>query len=97
MGVWLAHPASLGHGVDGLQDRCNQVVFFGSDWNLETHDQIIERIGPTRQAQSGHDREVFVHYILAADTVDEIVYDRRSNKRSVQDALLDAMKKRNLI
>lgn len=95
--VWLAHPASLGHGVDGLQDHCNQLVFFGADWNLENHDQIIERVGPTRQAQSGHDREVFVHYILAADTVDEIVYDRRANKRSVQDALLDAMKKRNLL
>lgn len=95
--AWFAHPASLGHGVDGLQEHCNIIVFFGSDWNLETHDQILERIGPTRQAQAGLNREVFVHYILAADTVDEIVYDRRSNKRSVQDALLDAMKKRNLI
>ena len=91
--VWLAHPASLGHGVDGLQDHCNQIVFFGADWNLENHDQIIERVGPTRQAQSGHDREVFVHYIVAHDTVDEIVKERRESKRSVQDLLLEAMKR----
>lgn len=95
--VWFAHPASLGHGVDGLQVHCCILCFFGSDWNLETHDQIVERIGPTRQAQAGHDRAVFIHYIIAADTVDEIVYDRRLTKRSVQDSLLDAMKKRNIL
>ena len=40
-------------------------VFFDLDWNLEEHEQLIERIGPTRQAQSGHQRAVFIHYLLA--------------------------------
>lgn len=91
--VWFAHPASLGHGVDGLQEHCNIVAFFGMNWNLEEHDQIIERVGPMRQQQAGKKRAVYVHYILAAGTVDELVLDRLTTKRSVQQILLDAMKR----
>ena len=43
----LAHPASCGHGLN-LQDGGNILVFFSRGWNLEEHEQIIERIGPTR-------------------------------------------------
>jgi hypothetical protein len=88
----LAHPASLGHGVDGLQRVTNIVCFFTSWWNSEEHDQFVERVGPVRQAQAGLDRPVFVHYLAAADTVDEVVVARRDSKRAVQDALLDYLK-----
>lgn len=90
----LAHPASLGHGIDGLQDVTNIIAFFGHNWNLEQYQQIIERIGPVRQMQSGHNRLVFIHHIIARDTVDELVMARRETKREVQDILLDAMKSR---
>lgn len=92
--VWLAHPASLGHGVDGLQEHCTILCFFGHWWSLEQHDQIIERIGPTRQAQSGFDRAVHVHYLLAVDTVDELVRERQISKATVQDTLRAAMKRK---
>ena len=92
--VWVAHPASLGHGVDGLQEHCNQIAFFSHWWSLEEHDQIIERIGPTRQMQAGKDRPVFVHYIIAAGTVDELVRQRQTTKRSTQSILLEAMKRK---
>lgn len=87
----LAHPASAGHGLN-LQDGGNILVFFTCWWNLEEHQQIIERIGPTRQAQAGHDRPVFLHYITARDTVDGLVLQRLRQKRSVQDVLLGALK-----
>lgn len=90
--LWLAHPASLGHGVDGLQERCNTVVFFAQDPNLEYHDQILERVGAMRQFQAGFDRPVFLHYLVARGTVDEMEMVRRKTKRSVQDSLLDYMK-----
>ena len=90
--LWLGHPASMGHGVDGLQEHCCDVVFFGQTWNLEHHDQIIERVGPMRQMQAGKDRPTFVHYIVACGTVDEAVVARLDGKRSVQDALLEYMK-----
>lgn len=92
--IGLAHPASMGHGVDGLQDVTNIVALFGHSWNLELYQQLIERIGPVRQMQSGHDRPVFVYHIIARDTVDELMMARRESKREVQDILLEAMKRR---
>jgi len=89
--VLFAHPASAGHGLN-LQDGGNILVFFSHWWNLEERMQIIERIGPTRQLQAGHDRAMFIYNIIAADTVDELVIDRVNSKREVQDLLLEAMK-----
>lgn len=92
--IWLGHPQSMGHGVDGLQHHCNTIVFFAQDWNLEQHDQVLERVGPMRQLQAGKNRPVFVHYIVARNTIDELVMARRASKRSVQDLLLQYLKGR---
>lgn len=91
--VMFAHPQSAGHGLN-LQDGGNILVFFSHWWNLEEFQQIIERIGPTRQAQAGHDRPVFIHHIVAKDTMDSVVMQRRDSKREVQDLLMEAMKKK---
>lgn len=91
--VLFAHPASAGHGLN-LQDGGNILVFFAHDWNLENRLQIIERIGPTRQMQAGHDRPMFIHNIIARETVDEMVLERVETKREVQDILLQAMKQK---
>jgi SNF2 family DNA or RNA helicase len=94
IGLAFAHPASLGHGVDGFQDVTNICAFFSSDWNMENFLQFIERIGPVRQIQSGFNRNVFVYIIIARDTMDEDVLERHKSKKSVQDILLEAMKHR---
>jgi SNF2 family DNA or RNA helicase len=91
--VMFAHPQSAGHGLN-LQDGGNILVFFGHSWNLEYYQQILERIGPMRQLQSGHDRPVWVYHIIARDTVDEDMRLRRESKREVQDILLEAAKRR---
>lgn len=91
--VGFAHPASLGHGVDGLQDVTNLIAFFGHDWNLEYYEQMIERVGPMRQLQSGNNRNVFVYHIIAESTIDGDIVARRASKASVQDALMTAMKR----
>lgn len=88
----LAHPASAGHGLN-LQEGGNILARFGLDWNLELYMQIMERIGPLRQKQAGLDRPVFDYPILARNTLDEDVYERLRTKRSVQDILLEAMKR----
>ena len=90
--LWFGHPQSMGHGVDGLQYHCNTIVFFAQDWNLEYHDQVLERVGPVRQLQAGKNRGVFVHYIVARQTIDELVMARRESKRSVQELLLNYLK-----
>jgi SNF2 family DNA or RNA helicase len=94
--IGFGHPASMGHGVDGLQEHCHTLAFFGHDWNLEYRLQMIERIGPTRQMQSGKNRIVTIHNIIARDTVDEMVIERVDSKREVQDILMAAMKRRTL-
>jgi SNF2 family DNA or RNA helicase len=94
--ILLAHPASAGHGLN-LADGGSILVFFAHWWALEEHLQIIERIGPVRQLQAGHDRPVFIHHIVARDTVDEDVMERIATKREVQDILLDALKRRNTV
>lgn len=91
--ILLAHPASAGHGLN-LADGGNILAFYGVNWNLEEYLQIIERIGPMRQKQAGYDRPCLVYPILARDTIDEVVMERLASKRTIQDVLLDAMKRK---
>ena len=90
--VLFAHPASAGHGLN-LQDGGNILAFFSLNWNLEERLQIIERIGPARQAQAGHDRPVFIHNITAKGTIDQLVLARVEGKREVMDLILEALLK----
>lgn len=89
----FAHPASAGHGLN-LQDGGNIIVFFGSNWNLEEDQQIIERIGPVRQLQAGYDRPVYIYRIVARSTVEEDVIERLETKASIQATLMKAMRRR---
>lgn len=91
----LAHPKSAGHGLN-LQDGGHHLVYFSSTWNLEHYMQILERLGPMRQKQSGYDRPVFVYRIITEGTIDVEMYDRLAGKLSVQEAMLAAMKRRNI-
>jgi SNF2 family DNA or RNA helicase len=89
-----AHAKGAGHGLS-LQDGGFVLVDYGSDFNLEYDEQIIERIGPTRQVQSGHKRPVYRYRIIARDTIEEdSVLPRLKYKMSVQDSFKLAMKRR---
>jgi len=89
----FAHPASAGHGLN-LAEGGNILAFFSLNWNLEEHLQIIERIGPMRQAQAGLNRPVFVHYLMARNTVDDMILERLRSKKTVQEVLLEALKRK---
>lgn len=92
----VAHPKSMGHGIDGIQEVCNIAVYFGHGWDMELRQQILERIGPVRQMQSGKKRSVFVYNIITDDTLDDAVIERHASKREVQDLLLEAMAKKEI-
>jgi SNF2 family DNA or RNA helicase len=92
--IGVAHPASMGHGIDGMQYATNILVRFGHITNAGNTAQMLERIGPMRQLQAGFDRAVFVYDIVAEDTVDEDVISANTGKLSMQAALLDAMNRR---
>lgn len=88
----LAHPKSAGHGLD-LQHNCRILVDYSSGWNLEEDEQIVERIGPTRQAQIGKNVAVHRYRIIARDTIEQTaVLPALARKMNMQDALKDAMK-----
>lgn len=85
--ILVAHPASCGHGLN-LQDGGNILVFFSTGYNFEQYAQMCERIGPTRQAQAGHPRPVFVYRIVANGTLDRAVLGALANKQNVLDYIL---------
>ena len=85
--VLLGHPASIGHGLN-LQKAGNQVCFYTPTYNLELHQQFINRV----QRQGSVHKQVFVHYLTARGTVDEIIMQAIRTKAHVQDLLLDALK-----
>ncbi|MGB5169304.1 MAG: hypothetical protein WBP49_12985, partial [Acidimicrobiia bacterium] len=65
----VSHPASIGHGVDGLQTTCNEMVWFGLTDNLRWYRQFGARIRRLGQPQS----VVHVRHIVARNTVDEAI------------------------
>jgi SNF2 family DNA or RNA helicase len=90
--LMVTHAASAGHGLS-LQHGGRVLVDYSSDFNLEQDEQIIERIGPTRQVQSGYDRAVYRYRLVARDTLEEhSVLPRLKYKMSVQDSLKNAMR-----
>ena len=92
--IGLAHPKSMGHGIDGLQSVTNIICFFGHSWNAGETWQMIERVGCMRQLQAGFNRPVWVYQIVAENTLDSDVIESHAAKTSVQQALLNAMKRR---
>ena len=85
--VLLANPASLAHGVDGLQGAGRAVIWYTPTWNLENREQYIRRIW--RQGQT---ERVFVYNIIARDTVDEVVLKAVEAKDKTQTGLMNALR-----
>lgn len=89
----FANPKSAGHGIN-MAEGGHIIAIYGDWWDFEAHDQILERLGPVRQAQLGPGKEqvVMIYPIIAEDTIDEVVQERHRSKRSTQDLLMAYMK-----
>lgn len=87
----LGHPASMGHGLS-MQHSCWTLVDFNTGFNLEEDEQVLGRICPTRQAQSGYNRTVYRIRLVAKGTIEEYVVKRVKSKDSIQQMLREAMK-----
>lgn len=82
----LGHPASMGHGVDGLQDTRSIIVWFGLNWSLELYEQMNKRID-----RQGRFWVLMIHRILCNDSIDLIVADGLRRKDDTQAGLKAAM------
>jgi len=85
--VLLGHPQSIGHGLN-LQASGNHICWFSITWNFELYDQFIRRIW--RQGKTAD--KVFVHHLVARDTIDEIILYALGFKNRCQQALYTALK-----
>ena len=81
------HPASAGHGLN-LQYGGNQFIIFSMPWSAELYDQMIKRIA--RQGQKA--KHVWVHRLLARDTIDEAKVARVEGKILAQEAARQLMR-----
>lgn len=84
----IMHPASGGHGVDGLQHIASTAVWFGVPFSLDLYEQANARLH-----RSGQKNPVAVHHLIAARTVDEDILKVLETKGDVQAALLTSIKK----
>lgn len=84
--VLLGQPASIAHGLN-LQQSGNHVIWHSLTWNFEHYDQFIRRI---RRQGSKH-KKVFVHHIVAKDTIDEVKLLALQRKNKTQKDLFEAL------
>jgi len=90
--VLVTHAASAGHGLN-LQYGGRILCDYSQNYSLEEDEQIIERVGPTRQMQAGLDRAVYRYRLVAQDTIEsDSVIPVIKRKASVQQSLKDAMR-----
>jgi len=82
----VGHPASMGHGIDGLQNGGNVLVWFGCPWSLELYEQMNGRLD-----RSGQAHPVSINRILCNDTVDLAVADALARKHDDQEGLKQAL------
>jgi len=89
--LMIGHPASMGHGIDGLQKRGHIVVWYGLNWSLDLYDQMNARI--RRQGQGA---PVICHRIMMLDTLDQAQALALDEKAQTQAGLRNAVKQYRL-
>ena len=86
--VLLAHPASVGYGLN-LQEGGHTIVWYGLTWSLELYQQANARL-----YRQGQKKPVIRHHLIAEGTVDEQAMAALQAKDTSQAALLAALKER---
>ncbi|MCU0564669.1 MAG: SNF2-related protein [Desulfobacterales bacterium] len=78
------HPASAGHGVDGLQHACRRMVWMSVPEDFELFTQANGRL-----RRGGQKRTVFVHVLVAVGTREDRVWrSALPQKEATQDRVL---------
>ncbi len=84
--VALAHPASIGHGLN-LQDGGHIIVWYGLTWSLELYQQANERLN-----RPGQKNVCRVYHLILKGTHDERVLQSLKNKDKGQAAAIEALR-----
>lgn len=85
--LMIGHPASMGHGIDGLQDNGHILAWFGLNWSLDLYEQFNARV-----RRQGQGKPVICHRILMKDTLDQAQAMALDDKAKTQSSLRNAVK-----
>lgn len=85
----LAHPASMGHGLN-LQYGGHIQVWYGLTWSLELYEQFNKRLARPGQKHPF----VTIHHIICEDTAEEDVIEAMETKGANQEAITNAVRVR---
>ena len=84
--VALAHPASIGHGLN-LQDGGHIIIWYGLSWSLELYQQANERLN-----RPGQQHVCRIYHLILKGTHDERVLKALANKDKGQAAAIEALR-----
>lgn len=84
--VALAHPASIGHGLN-LQEGGHIIVWYGLTWSLELYQQANERLN-----RPGQKHICRVYHLILKGTHDSRVLQSLKNKDEGQAAAIEALR-----
>ena len=84
--VALAHPASIGHGLN-LQEGGHITIWFGLSWSLELYEQANERLN-----RPGQKNVCRVYHLIMKGTHDERVLKSLQKKEKGQAAAIEALR-----
>lgn len=85
--LMIGHPASMGHGIDGLQDAGFTLVWYGLTWSLDLFDQFNARL-----RRQGQPRPVVCHRLMVLDTLDQAQAEALNAKAGSEASLRKAIK-----
>lgn len=87
--LMLCHPASLAHSIN-LQQGGHIILFYGLPWSSEHYQQLIARLD-----RSGQTKNVIVHHLVVAGSIDERVFKALQLKIKGQADFLEFLKGNN--
>ena len=84
--VALAHPASIGHGLN-MQDGGHIIIWYGLTWSLELYQQANERLN-----RPGQKNVCRIYHLILQGTHDDRVLDSLKRKDEGQSAAIEALR-----
>ena len=81
----VANPQTAGHGLTFT--NCRYAVYYSLNYSYELWKQSMDRIH-----RIGQHWPCTYYYLIAADTIDKVIYDVLHSKRDLSDAVLEYLK-----
>lgn len=82
----IAHPKSIGAGVDGLQKTCSYMIFFSPSYSYSDYYQAVSRLD-----RNGQEDPVTVINLICADSIEEDMIKAIKKKQSFHEFIKEKL------